>query len=58
MALENGNAVRGLALMRMASREGDRRAERYLQGQNYVAGGPVFVEAKQLLTLAAGTSRH
>ncbi len=57
MALEKGNEVRGLALMRMASRDGDSRAERYLQEQNYVAGLPVFVEARQLLTLA-GTSRH
>jgi hypothetical protein len=30
MALEQGNSVRGLALMRMARRDGDRRAEDYL----------------------------
>lgn len=30
MALEQGNSVRGLALMRIARRDGDRRAEDYL----------------------------
>jgi hypothetical protein len=30
MALEQGNTVRGLALMRMANRDGDERANRYL----------------------------
>jgi hypothetical protein len=30
MALEQGNTGRGLALMRMARRDGDRRAEAYL----------------------------
>ena len=30
MALEQGNAVRGMALMRMANRDGDERANRYL----------------------------
>lgn len=30
MALEQGNAVRGMALMRMASRDGDGRATSYL----------------------------
>jgi len=38
MALEKGNAIRGLVLMRMASRDGDRRAERYLLEQSVVAG--------------------
>jgi len=30
MALEQGNTVRGLVLMRMANRDGDERANRYL----------------------------
>ncbi len=30
MALQQGNQVRGLALLRMASRDGDLRASRYL----------------------------
>jgi hypothetical protein len=30
MALQQGNATRGLALMKMASRDGDVRATRYL----------------------------
>lgn len=30
MALERGNTVRGLALMRMANRDGDEQASRYL----------------------------
>jgi hypothetical protein len=30
MAMERGNTVRGIALMRMASRDGDDRAIRYL----------------------------
>ena len=30
MALEKGNVVRGMALMRMADRDGDRRASHYL----------------------------
>jgi len=38
MALEKGNAVRGLALMRMASRDGDHRAERYLREQDDGSG--------------------
>jgi len=57
MALEKGNSVRGLALMRMASRDGDHRAERYLQERDDVAGLPVLVKARQPLTLAS-TSRH
>jgi len=32
MALEQGNTVRGLALLRMASRDGDPRAKRQLAG--------------------------
>jgi hypothetical protein len=35
MALERGNVDRGLALMRMASRDGDQRAESYLREQDY-----------------------
>ncbi len=30
MALEQGNTIRGMALMRMANRDGDERASRYL----------------------------
>lgn len=30
MALQQGNSIRGLALLRMASRDGDPRASRYL----------------------------
>ncbi len=56
MALEKGNAVRGLALMRMASRDGDHRAEHYLRELDEV-GPPVFVKAQRPLTLA-GTSRY
>jgi len=58
MALEKGNAVRGLALMRMASRDGDWRAGRYLQEQNYVTGLPVLVKTKRPLTLASTMPRH
>jgi len=57
MALEKGNDVRGLALMRMASQDGDHRAERYLREQGDEAGLPVFVKAQRSLTLAS-TSRH
>jgi len=57
MALEKGNTVRGLVLMRMASRDGDQRAERYLREQDYVAGLPVPVTTQPPLTLAT-TSRH
>jgi len=59
MALEKGNTVRGLALMRMASRDGDRRAENYLREQDYdVAELPAFVKGQRLLSLASSTSRH
>jgi hypothetical protein len=37
MALEQGNTVRGMVLMRMANRDGDERANRYL-----VLGGHQF----------------
>jgi len=58
MALEKGNAVRGMALMRMASRDGDSRAEDYLRGQdyreqNYVAELPVFARNRQPLSVAS-----
>ncbi len=55
MALEKGNTVRGLVLMRMASRDGDQRAERYLREQDSVAGLSVPVTTQ--LTLATA-SRH
>ncbi|MCF6338412.1 MAG: hypothetical protein L3J84_10760 [Gammaproteobacteria bacterium] len=56
MALEKGNAVRGLALMRMASRDGDHRAERYLgELGDDRAGLPVFVKNQQSLTLASAS---
>lgn len=35
MALEQGNVDRGMALMRMASRDGDQRAANFLQEQDY-----------------------
>lgn len=53
MALEKGNAVRGMALMRMASRDGDRRAESYLQDKEFVAELPVFVEISAPLKTAS-----
>jgi len=56
MALEKGNAVRGLALMRMAGRDGDLRAERYLREQDNAAGLPVFVKDQRSLTLATTVS--
>lgn len=59
MALEKGNTIRGLALMRMASREGDRRAENYLREQDYdVAELPAFVKGPRLLSLASSSARH
>ncbi len=37
MALEQGNTVRSMALMRMANRDGDERANRYLaQGEQQI----------------------
>ena len=37
MALEQGNTVRGMTLMRMANRDGDERANRYLaQGEQQI----------------------
>lgn len=34
MAFNNGNLVRGQALMKMAARDGDQRAERFLASSN------------------------
>jgi hypothetical protein len=60
MALEKGNALRGLALMRMASRDGDRRAEHYLRDQdyreqNYVAESLVVARGELSLKVASTT---
>ncbi len=57
MAMEKGNEVRGLALMRIASRDGDHRAQSYLREQDYMTELPVLVKARQPLSLA-GISRH
>lgn len=35
MALERGNAVRGMALMRMAHRDGDERASQFLAKKDF-----------------------
>ncbi|MBL1276447.1 MAG: hypothetical protein COB30_010190 [Ectothiorhodospiraceae bacterium] len=43
MALEQGNTVRGMALMRMASHDGDRRANNYLARHSHVADVPAFL---------------
>ena len=53
MALKQGNAVRGLALMRMASRDGDRRAERYLRSQDAVAILPAIAPTELSLKTAS-----
>lgn len=39
MAMERGNTMRGMALMRMASRDGDPRAVQFLAARNRDAGG-------------------
>lgn len=60
MAMERGNAVRGMALMRMASRDGDPRAAQYLAarvrdhdsiGESVVALPVRLAELKVALTL-------
>jgi len=53
MALEDGNAVRGLALMRMASRDGDPRADKFLRDQDYVAERPMVFAVTGLLKTAS-----
>ena len=45
VALEQGNEVRGMALLRMASRDGDRRAAQYLAR---------FTGTERLVTAQAG----
>lgn len=40
MALQQGNQVRGMALLRMASRDGDPRASRYLASLQATADKP------------------
>ena len=48
MALEQGNALRGMALMRMASRDGDQRASQYLDEKDHViAEAPVNDSLRQ-----------
>jgi hypothetical protein len=52
MALEQGNMTRGLALMRMARRDGDPRAERYLVQRNLplvAEGSPAEAPLAELL---------
>ena len=56
MALENGNAVRGLALMRMANRDGDPRAEAFLRKQDYALAQPVL-KLPLTLTSASASSK-
>ena len=59
MALEQGNTVRGLALMRMANRDGDERASRYFveiqrdvrDGQLEIAAAARYVPLQPLLSL-------
>ncbi len=58
MALENGNTVRGLALMRMASRDGDRRAENYLREQGGMTEFPALAKVQQPLSLPRRTARY
>lgn len=54
MALERGNVDRGMALMRMASRDGDLRAATFLRGQDYAqvveSGEAVVAEAQSEMT--------
>ncbi len=53
MALEKGNSVRGMALMRMANQDGDRRAASYLRDREFVAGLPVIVQPSTPLKTAS-----
>ncbi len=53
MALERGNAVRGMTLMRMASRDGDPRAAAYLREKDFTADTPVFARLPQPLRTAS-----
>lgn len=56
MAMEQGNTVRGLALMRMASRDGDRRADDFLLNRGYathITKAPTFAERSGLLKSAS-----
>lgn len=53
MALKQGNAVRGLALMRMASRDGDQRAKRYLRSRDVVEILPAMTPTERPLKTAS-----
>jgi hypothetical protein len=57
MALEKGNAVRGFVLMRMASRDGDSRAEAFLRKQDYALAPSVLKVQLPLMTSAKVNSK-
>ncbi len=53
MALQQGNQIRGMALLRMASRDGDVRASRYLAAlQDEVDKLPLQKNSDQSIVLA------
>ena len=53
MALEQGNAVRGMALMRMASQDGDLRASEFLASQDYPTAVKENLSAGNVLSQSA-----
>ena len=53
MALEQGNTIRGMALMRMAGHDGDRRANDYLTRHKLMAGVPDFLQLSSGLKVKA-----
>lgn len=60
MALERGNSVRGMALMRMAQRDGDIRASQFLAKQDYpvkTAAQDSKSDNNSLVSLSQGDSR-
>jgi hypothetical protein len=54
MAMERGNMVRGMALMRMASRDGDGRAVRYLARR--AADGEILAGSAPLSSISSTTT--
>ena len=55
IALQKGNPVRGLALMKMAARDGDQRANQYLAQLAHTQGGERSLELRSQ-TLVLDTS--
>ena len=49
MAFEQGNPVRGMALMRMASNDGDKRATDFLATQDYLVDPTISSEGQQVV---------